>query len=455
MTPPPNSDRRLPAGPRVSWLERIGLAAFDPDDDADLRLRKSFLLLTAALTNLVASVWLAVYWLMGVRLPTSLPLGYQVASAVLLVYFLRTRDFRRYRFAQLALFLVMPFAVQWSIGNFLASSGVALLALLGPVCALVVAGPRESLRWFAAFVVLMAGSATLDFVGTDGAASVAMRTMSVPLRTVAVFFALNATILAAIVYYLLRVFTLQKAAAQDELGREHALLVAERTRSDALLASMMPAWVADRLKRDHSIIADGHADICVMFADIVGFTRLSGRLEPRQVIGFLNHVFTRLDHLCARHGLEKIKTVGDAYMVVGGLGFSEHDYVAAMADMATDIHSMVRTDPIMSEHGLAFHVGIATGPAVAGVIGVTRLSYDVWGDTVNLAARVTEDSAPGTILVDRATYVRLSDRYLFEEPREVVYKGKGLSLVFQLVGRRAATTGAATRAARVRVDGRP
>jgi adenylate cyclase len=198
----------------------------------------------------------------------------------------------------------------------------------------------------------------------------------------------------------------------------------------------MPAWVADRLKREQSIIADGHADICVMFADIVDFTRLSGRLEPRQVIGFLNHVFTRLDHLCARHGLEKIKTVGDAYMVVGGLGFSGHDYVAAMADMALDIHAMCRNDPVMVERALAFHVGIATGPAVAGVIGATRLSYDVWGDTVNLAARVTEDSAPATILVDRATYVRLSDRYLFEEPREVVYKGTGRNLVFRLVGRR-------------------
>lgn len=437
MTKPNNkSDRRPPAGPRVTLLERLGLAAFDLDDDAELRLRKSFLLLTAALTNVVASVWLAVYWLMGVRLPTSLPLGYQVASAALLFYFLRTRDFRRYRFAQLALFLLMPFAVEWSIGNFLASSGVALLALLGPICALVVAGPRESLRWFAAFIVLMAGSAAFDFFDASGSVSVPMRTMSVPLRTVALFFVLNATILAAIVFYLLRVFTQQKSEAQADLAREHALLVAERTKADALLASLMPAWVADRLKREQSIIADGHADICVMFADIVDFTRLSGRLEPRQVIGFLNHVFTRLDHLCARHGLEKIKTVGDAYMVVGGLGFSGHDYVAAMADMALDIHEMCRNDPVMVERALAFHVGIATGPAVAGVIGATRLSYDVWGDTVNLAARVTEDSAPATILVDRATYVRLSDRYLFEDPREVVYKGTGRNLVFRLVGRR-------------------
>ncbi len=403
-------------------------AAFRPEDDADARLRKSFLLLTAAITNVAAAAWLALYWILGIRLPSTLPLAYQIASAALFVYFLRSRNFARYRFAQLALFLFVPFAVQWSMGSFVVSSGIVLFALLAPIGALVACGARESMPWFVAFLVLTVASGMVDFVLADAAPGV-------PSQTVAVFFALNVTMLSAIVYLLLRHFLLQREEAQVALSREHELLGEEREKSEALLASMLPRWVAERLKRDPSTIAEGHADCCVMFADIVDFTRLSGRLEPRRVVGFLNHVFTLLDDLCHRYGLEKIKTVGDAYMVVGGMGAGNPRYVEAVADMALQLQALVETDALMREHGIRFHVGIATGPAVAGVIGTTRRSFDVWGDTVNLAARITEDCAPGAVLVDRATYVRLAEIFRFDEPREAIYKGKGRTLVFRLVGR--------------------
>jgi adenylate cyclase len=407
----------------------VALAAFQPEDDADTRLRKSFLLLTAGITNVAAVAWLALYWVLGIRLPSTLPLAYQIASAALFVYFLRSRDFARYRFAQLALFLFVPFAVQWSIGSFVVSSGIVLFALLAPIGALVACGARESMPWFVAFLVLTVASGMVDFVLADAAPGV-------PSQTVAVFFALNVTVLSAIVYLLLRHFLLQREQAQVALAREHELLGKEREKSEALLASMLPLWVADRLKRDPSTIAEGHADCCVMFADIVDFTRLSGRLEPRRVVGVLNHVFTLLDELCDQYGLEKIKTVGDAYMVVGGMGACNPRYVEAVADMALQLQALVETDALMREHGIRFHVGIATGPAVAGVIGTTRRSFDVWGDTVNLAARITEDCAPGAVLVDRTTYVRLAEDFRFDEPREVIYKGKGRTLVFRLAGRR-------------------
>jgi adenylate cyclase len=431
MPPSPSSTPRPGDAPPLSWRQRLALAAFRPEDDAEARLRKSFLLLTAAITNVAAAAWLALYWILGIRLPSTLPLGYQIASAALFVYFLRARDFARYRFAQLALFLFVPFAVQWSMGSFVVSSGIVLFALLAPIGALVACGARESMPWFVAFLVLTVASGMVDFVLADAAPGV-------PSQTVAVFFALNVTMLSAIVYLLLRHFLLQREQAQVALAREHELLGEEREKSEALLASMLPLWVADRLKRDPSTIAEGHADCCVMFADIVDFTRLSGRLEPRRVVGFLNHVFTLLDDLCHRYGLEKIKTVGDAYMVVGGMGAGNPRYVEAVADMALEIQALVETDPLMREHGIRFHVGIATGPAVAGVIGTTRRSFDVWGDTVNLAARITEDCAPGAVLVDRTTYVRLAEAFRFDEPREAVYKGKGRTLVFRLTARRSA-----------------
>jgi len=428
MPPSPSSSTRPDEAPPVSWRQRVALAAFQPEDDADARLRKSFLLLTAAITNVAAAAWLALYWILGIRLPSTLPLGYQIASAALFVYFLRSRDFARYRFAQLALFLFVPFAVQWSMGSFVVSSGIVLFALLAPIGALVACGARDSMPWFVAFLVLTVVSGMVDFVLADAAPGV-------PSQTVAVFFALNVTMLSAIVYLLLRYFLLQRERVQVALAREHELLGEEREKSEALLASMLPLWVAERLKRDPSTIAEGHADCCVMFADIVDFTRLSGRLEPRRVVGFLNHVFTLLDDLCHQYGLEKIKTVGDAYMVVGGMGAGNPRYVEAVADMALQLQALVETDALMREYDIRFHVGIATGPAVAGVIGTTRRSFDVWGDTVNLAARITEDCAPGAVLVDRTTYVRLAEDFRFDEPREAIYKGKGRTLVFRLVGR--------------------
>lgn len=430
MTPERATDRQAAAAPRGGWLERLGLSAFEADDDPDLRLRKTLLLLAVGLTNAATALWLGLYWLLGMRLPSNLPLAYQLASAILLFHFLRARRFAFYRTAQLALFLFFPFVIQWSIGSFVSASGIVLLALLAPVGAMVIHGTREALPWFAAYVVMMFVSGAIDYFLMDGS----LQGMS--MRTAALFFSLNFTMLSTIVFLLLRHLLQRRDALLAELAEQHRLLGREQRRADELVSSLLPPYIAERLKRDQGNLADGYADVTVMFADIVDFTRMSGQMEPRQVVDFLNHVFTRLDHLCARHGLEKIKTVGDAYMVVGGLGFGGAHYVEAMADMALEVQAMSLQDPVLRQRDIRFHVGIATGPAVAGVIGATRLSYDVWGDTVNLAARLAEDSAPGTSLVDRATYVRLASRYVFSEPREEVFKGTGRTLVFKLTGRR-------------------
>ena len=174
-----------------------------------------------------------------------------------------------------------------------------------------------------------------------------------------------------------------------------------------------------------------------MFADIVEFTRLADALnhEPRRLVDVLNHVFRRLDHLCERYGLEKIKTVGDAYMVVGGLDTGGGGYVEGMAEMALDLQEIFARDPVVAVLALRFHVGIATGPAIAGVIGSTRFSYDVWGDTVNIASRLTAESPPGTVFVDEATFERLTGRFDFGPAREISVKGKDRLNVYQLLGR--------------------
>src|SRR5581483_3892608 len=338
-------------------------------------------------------------------------------------------NFQLFRLAQLSLFLFFPFIVQWSIGSFVSSSGIALLALLAPIGAMVCYGPRESIPWFFAYVVLTVVSGVFDFFLARG------EDYGIPMRTIAVFFVLNFTIMSTIVWLLLRYFVQQRDRYQNELAEQHALVRIEREKSDRVLISILPVHVAERLKRSPGTIADGFADVSVMFADIVDFTRLAEELAPSEVVNFLDEVFSRFDALAEKHGLDKIKTIGDAYMVVGGLTGEHLSYVDHVADLALEMVEMARADATLRRYGVQLHVGIATGPAIAGVIGSKRFAYDLWGDTVNIANRLTSEAAAGTVLVDKTTYRRLGHRYAFEALKELHVKGKGRMNVYRLTGK--------------------
>src|SRR5581483_7654261 len=298
----------LSSKPPRGLLARMAGAAVDDADDEIIRLRKTLLMFASGLMNFAAIIWLGIYWWMGLRLPTTIPLGFQVLSALVLAIYLRTRNFQLFRLAQLSLFLFFPFIVQWSIGSFVSSSGIALLALLAPIGAMVCYGPRESIPWFFAYVVLTVVSGVFDFFLARG------EDYGIPMRTIAVFFVLNFTIMSTIVWLLLRYFVQQRDRYQNELAEQHALVRIEREKSDRVLISILPVHVAERLKRSPGTIADGFADVSVMFADIVDFTRLAEELAPSEVVNFLDEVFSRFDALAEKHGLDKIKTIGDAYM---------------------------------------------------------------------------------------------------------------------------------------------
>lgn len=419
----------LPSAAPGGFISRLAAAALDVNDDDVTRLRKTMLLLASGLMNVAAILWLVIYWWMGLKLSTSIPLGFQVLSATVMYIYLRTGNFEFYRLAQLALFLFFPFVVQWSIGSFVSSSGISLMALLAPIGAMVCYGPKESIPWFIAYVVLTGVSGFFDFYLATG------EDYGIPMRTIAVFFVLNFTILATMVWLLLRHFVQQRDRFQSELARQHALVEVERDKSNRLLNNVLPERVAQRLKSNSGTIADGFADVSVMFADVVGFTRLAESLTPKQVVAFLDHVFSRFDALVDRYDIEKIKTIGDAYMVAGGMVGDQADYVDRTANMALDMIALTRSDPGMLRYGLQLHVGIATGPIGAGVIGTKRFIYDVWGDTVNVAFRLTGEAPNGTIVVDNATRKRLGERYRFEDEREVKVKGKDAMRIYRLAGK--------------------
>ena len=172
-----------------------------------------------------------------------------------------------------------------------------------------------------------------------------------------------------------------------DAARQH--IVQERDRADGLLLNILPEAIAARLKQEPGIIADAFDDVSVLFADIVGFTRLSAVISSVELVQMLNELFTEFDHLAARHGLEKIKTIGDAYMAVAGLPDPLEDHAGAAARMALDMLEVVGRYSERSGRQLDIRIGIHTGPAVAGVIGVNKFAYDLWGDTVNTASYAT------------------------------------------------------------------
>jgi class 3 adenylate cyclase len=223
--------------------------------------------------------------------------------------------------------------------------------------------------------------------------------------------------------------------ARRALDQEHRLLLAEQERSERLLLNVLPAPIADRLKRGEEVIADDFPEVTVLFADLVDFTARSRQTAPERVVQILDDLFSALDTLAERYRLEKIKTIGDAYMVVGGLPEPRPDHAQAVADMALDVRAEVarHTDP--AGEPLAVRIGIDTGPVVAGVIGRRKFSYDLWGDTVNTASRMQSNGVPGCIQVTERTWRRLRDGYLLQRRGPIQVKGKGEMITWFLVGR--------------------
>jgi guanylate cyclase len=206
-----------------------------------------------------------------------------------------------------------------------------------------------------------------------------------------------------------------------------------RSRSDSLLRDVLPDSIADRLMAGEQPIADAIDNISVLFADIVGFTEASARAEPSEVITVLDDLFSDLDVLAAKHGVQKIKTLGDEYMAASGLPEPRSDHAAAMIDFAIDLLAAIDGRPGLGGAPLHMRIGINSGPAVAGVIGRERFLYDVWGDTVNMASRMETNGLIDRIQVTRSVVDCVGDRYRFEEREPVFVKGKGLTVTYVLV----------------------
>ena len=402
-------------------LDRAATIGADPRDDDERRLRKALLVLLSILILPISLIWGTLFLALGA------PAGviayvYFAVSATALVIFSRTRDTEWLLRVELLNILLAPTISMAFVGGFLESGGVGLWGVLGALGALVFYGPRAGVRWFVAFVgVFLVSGLIGEILGGPS---------TLPRWFQSTMIALNITVGGSVVFFLLALFATQREEAL-------AALRVEQNKAENLLLNILPRSIADKLKADTATIADQIDAASILFADVADFTPLSERLQPAEVVGMLDRLFTHFDLLAERHGLEKIKTIGDCYMVAAGVPNPRPDHARAMALMALDMRDAMHSNDGVGQLGLDLRIGINSGPVVAGVIGRKRFLYDLWGDAVNTASRMESHGTRGQIQVTRATYELLKDEFELVPRGTVAIKGKGDVETWYLVGRRA------------------
>jgi len=399
----------------VARLNRIGIL---PDDGAEVRLQKNLLVQSTFMMATAAILWGCIYIYYGEFLAAAIPLSYSAASLVSMAIFAKVRRYHLFRVSQYSFGISLPVLLMLTLGGFIPSSGVIIWSVVAPLSALLFAERRQAVYWLAALMVLVVGAGIAEAFGFVGRSNL-------PEMVVRVFFVLNIIGVGKIAFILMYYFVGQKNQALD-------LVAVERRKSDELLANILPGPIAQRLKSQDRPIADGLDDVTILFADIVGFTRFATRRSPEKVVSLLDEVFSELDDLAGRHGVEKIKTVGDAYMVAGGMPMPDPRHAQRIADFALDLLQTLAK----KGHGVTMRIGIHSGPVVAGVIGKTKYSYDVWGDTVNVAAKLEQAGRAGHVLISAETRGHLGDEYICEPRDAIVIAGHEPVAVYELLGRK-------------------
>jgi guanylate cyclase len=406
-------------------LARLAKVGADPDDDEEARLRKALLVLIAVLILPIALVWGALYVGFGAQAGVAafIYAGVSLASIAL---FARTRDFAQLLRIQLLAILLAPTLSMIPLGGFLGSGGVGLWGVMAPLGALVFRGARDGIGWYVAFVAVLVGS---------GIAGQALGFVSpLPAWFANLMLGLNIAVGGTMVFTLLALFSKQREDALRDLRFEQG-------RAEGLLRNILPGSIAERLKANPETIADQFTAASVLFADVVDFTPRSESLPPAEVVGLLDRLFSHFDTLAERHGLEKIKTIGDAYMVAAGVPIPRSDHARALALLALEMVEAMRPDGAVADLELQLRIGINSGPVVAGVIGHKRFQYDLWGDAVNTASRMESHGTAGGIQITRATYDLLRDEFVCERRGTVSVKGKGEMETWYLIGRRSGAVG--------------
>ena len=305
-----------------------------------------------------------------------------------------------------------------ALGGIANSTGVFLFGLGSPF-GMITRPTREFVRWFMASIGLVLMEAILQ--------PWLRASNSIPPGAGAILWGLNSLIVCGIwfgnIFGLLR----QRDTALQELHEE-------QVRSENLLLNVLPKKIADRLKREPGTIAEAHKAVTILFADIVGFTPLTSQLNPVEMIELLNKIYSEFDALSEKYQVEKIRTIGDNYMVASGVPESNEDHARNMARMALEMQAFADKLSIQNEHRIQFRIGIHSGPVIAGIVGRKKFQYDIWGDAVNTASRMESHGEAGKIQVSQTTYEMLKDEFVMKLRGTIDIKGKGPMKTWFLTG---------------------
>jgi guanylate cyclase len=396
-------------------LPVIALIGADPSDDDDIRLQKSLLVICAIPFMVAGWAWGLMYFFFQEPLAGSIPFSYGIFSLLSILYFARTRQYAFFRFSQLLLILLLPFLLMVTLGGFINGSTVVLWALICPLGALLFDNPRHALRWFVVFVVLLLLSGFLQ--------PYVRLTNHLSQPVVIFFFVINLLGVSSLVFMMVSYFVGQKNMFQEK--------------SETLLLNILPKEIAAILKNESRTIADHYDEASVLFADMVGFTPLSAQLLPVEMVELLNEVFSYFDSLLDKYNVEKIRTIGDSYMVASGVPRGRPDHAQALARMALEMRDYVATHTFGNGQWVSFRIGINSGSVIAGVIGRRKFVYDVWGDAVNIASRMESHGLGNAVQITQATYELIKDEFICEPRGSVNVKGKGEMDVWLVISTKA------------------
>ena len=394
--------------------------------DQDRLIREKTFLLMVPLFAIAGLLWACIYYYYGAKTAAIIPGSYGVTSLLSLLIYRWHKNFNIFRAIQLALILLLPCLLHLALGDFVSSSAVIIWATFCPLGALAFQNAKAAGYWLILFITCVI---VVFFLEENSVVSVT----NLPAQLVSFFFVLNISAVTILLFYLLRYFVNQNEQVKEKLKYEHVQLTIEQEKSERLLLNILPRRIAERLKSGEKVIADEHDKAVILFADIVQFTDISQRVTPKVLVENLNKVFTHFDALVEKYGLEKIKTIGDAYMVAAGLNGFDYGQISKIADVALSMACDIKKFTLDGYSKCDLKIGIHIGSVTAGVIGSKKFSYDVWGDAVNTASRMESFGEPGKIQVSKEFYNYIKDEYECSHRGNVEIKGKGLMDLYFLI----------------------
>jgi adenylate cyclase len=401
----------------LAYLPRIGQ---NENDTEEIRLEKAILVSSTILLIAAAGFYGIVFLLYQEFAASLVSLSFSLFAFTCLIYIKRTLSYRRPLLLLMVLGMLMPFSHTLILGGIWNSGAVIIWSLMVPMGALIFFQHRYTIWWWAAYMFLLIATVLLQ--------PIIESPNNLPPALVRVFFVLNVGSVSSITLIVLGYFLRQK----DEAYR---LLRIEEAKAENLLLNILPKEIAAILKDKEQTIADHFDGASVLFADLVGFTPLTAHMAPVEMVRLLNEIFSHFDTLVEKYGVEKIRTIGDNYMVAAGVPRSQTDHAHRLAGMALEMQDYINEHWNGRKFPIQFRVGINSGPVIGGVIGRKKFVYDVWGDAVNIASRMESQGVPGQIQITRDTYELICQDFICQPRGKVQVKGRGEIETWFLVGK--------------------